>query len=245
MSFWESIERNRDQLGEKLDIIIIGLIIYSAVTIALETISGLSPGARSFLDYSRLAVTGIFTVEYVVRVIASKDRLKFVFSIYGLIDVIAIVPVYLGLGHEAQVLRAFRILHLFRMTRYETAVQRVGKAMRQSRGEATIFVVFTFVLLYLSAVGIYHFEHQAQPENFNSVLDGMWWAVATITTVGYGDIYPVTPGGRLFAGLIVLIGLGIVAVPSGLLAAAMTSVRRAEEMEANRRDANKTGESSS
>ena len=154
---------------------------------------------------------------------------------------IAIVPVYLGLGHEAQVLRAFRILHLFRMTRYETAVQRVRKALRQSRGEAPIFVVFTFVLVNLSAVGIYHFEHPAQPENFNSVLDGMWWAVATITTVGYGDIYPVTPGARLFAGLIVLISLGIVAVPSGLLAAAMTSVRRAEEMEASQ---NGTGESS-
>lgn len=167
------------------------------------------------------------------------------FSVHGLIDLIAIVPVYLGSGHESQVLRALRILHLFRMTRYETALRRVGKAIRPSHGEATTFVVFTFVLLYLSAVGIYHFEHQAQPEEFDSVLDGMWWAVATITPAGCGDIYPVTRGGRLFAGLIVLIGLGSVAVPSGPLAGAMTSVWRAGELEASQRDANKAGKSPS
>ncbi len=237
MAIIETIRKHRDSFRRNIDIIVIGLIVYSAITIAIETLAGLPPGVEVFLDVSRIVLTGIFTVEYVIRVYIAKSKRRFVFSFYGIIDLLAILPVYLGLGHEAQVLRAFRLLHLFRMTHHEASIQRIGKAIRQTRGEVAVFSVFTLVLLYLSAIGIYYFEHPAQPENFGSILDGMWWAVATLTTVGYGDIYPVTPGGRLFAGAIVLIGLGIVAVPSGLFAAALTSVRRAEESEAKRNSA--------
>jgi voltage-gated potassium channel len=88
--------------------------------------------------------------------------------------------------------------------------------------------VVALIVLYLAAVGIYHFEHEAQPEKFTSVFDSLWWAVATLTTVGYGDIYPITPGGRLFTFLVLVLGLGVIAVPSGLLAAALSRVRAEE-----------------
>ena len=84
------------------------------------------------------------------------------------------------------------------------------------------------MLLYLSAVGIYHFEHAAQPENYTSLFDCLWWAVATLTTVGYGDIYPITTGGRLFTFLILMLGLGVVAVPTGVIASALSAVRKNE-----------------
>ena len=98
-----------------------------------------------------------------------------------------------------------------------------------AKEEVMIFFLATLILLYFSAVGIYYFEHEAQPDHFQSIFHSLWWAVATLTTVGYGDVYPVTAGGKLFTFLILMCGLGIVAVPAGLVAAALSKVRDEEE----------------
>ena len=103
------------------------------------------------------------------------------------------------------------------------------KAIFIAKEELIIFSAVTLMLLYLSAVGIYHFEHAAQPENFKSIFDSLWWAVATLTTVGYGDVYPITLGGRMFTFVILMLGLGVVAVPTGIIASALASVRKNEE----------------
>lgn len=110
-------------------------------------------------------------------------------------------------------------------------MNRFGKALALAREEAVLFLLVTGILLYLSAVGIYYFEHQAQPENFKSIPHSLWWAVATLTTVGYGDVYPITVGGKLFTFVMLMIGLGIVAVPAGLVASAMSQVRDDEKDE--------------
>ena len=101
MAIIETIRKHRDSLRRNIDIIVIGLIVYSAITIAIETLAGLPPGVEVFLDVSRIVLTGIFTVEYVIRVYIAKSKRRFVFSFYGIIDLLAILPVYLGLGHEA------------------------------------------------------------------------------------------------------------------------------------------------
>jgi len=97
------------------------------------------------------------------------------------------------------------------------------------KSELTLFAIAALFLLYLSSVGIYYFEHEAQPETFGSIFHCLWWSVATLTTVGYGDVYPVTVGGKIFTSFIVLIGIGIVAVPTGILASALTKTVGSDE----------------
>ena len=127
-----------------------------------------------------------------------------------------------------RLLRLFRILKLFR---YSQAARRFSRALAISKEELFLFFFASLLLIYLFAVGIYYFEHQAQPQRFRTIFDSIWWSVCSITTVGYGDAYPVTAGGRLFTCLMLFVGLGIVAVPSGIIAAALTTVREEEENE--------------
>jgi voltage-gated potassium channel len=176
-------------------------------------------------------VIGIFTVEYLLRLYASEKKLSFIFSFYGLVDLIAILPYYLFLGLDLRSMRAFRLIRLVRllgMARYQKAMKRFKTAFSMAREEIVLFLFLTLILLYLSAVGIYYFEREAQPEEFASVFHSLWWAVATLTTVGYGDIYPITAGGKVFTFFMMIIGMGIIAVPAGLVASALT---KAKEME--------------
>lgn len=174
----------------------------------------------------------MFTVEYLLRIFVSDKPFKFIFSFFGIIDLLAILPFYLSLGIDLRGARALRFLRLFRilkLTRYSRAVRRVGLAFKLVREELIIFLFATLIVLYLAAVGIYHFEHESQPKEFASVFHSLWWAVATLTTVGYGDVYPVTLGGRLFTFIVLLAGLGVVSVPSGLFASALSKAREIED----------------
>ena len=160
----------------------------------------------------------LFTVEYGLRVATSTKKAGYVFSFYGVIDLVAILPFYLSLGVDLRAIRAIRLLRVFRLfklTRYNRAMERFGKAIVRTREEAMVFLFATFILLYISSLGIYYFERDAQPDTFQSVFHSMWWAVATLTTVGYGDVYPITLGGKVFTFVILMCGLGVVAVPAG------------------------------
>jgi len=121
-----------------------------------------------------------------------------------------------------------RLLRLFKLVRYTQATHRFRRAFDIARDDLVLFGVIALIVLYLSAIGIYHFEHDAQPDKFSSVFDSLWWAVVTLTTVGYGDVFPITPGGRLFTFIVLVMGLGVIAVPSGLLASALSRVRAEE-----------------
>ena len=120
---------------------------------------------------------------------------------------------------------AYRVL---KMTRYSLAAA-FCKGVFVAKEEVIIFVIATVFVLFLAAVGMYYFENEAQPNDFQSLFDSLWWAVATLTTVGYGDIYPITVGGKIFTFIILMCGLGIVAVPAGLIASALSKVRRDED----------------
>jgi voltage-gated potassium channel len=114
--------------------------------------------------------------------------------------------------------------------RYSKAISRLGSAFIEVKSELIIFLILTLFLIFLSSVGIYYFENPAQPEQFTSVFHCIWWAVATLTTVGYGDVYPITVGGKIFTFLILMIGLGIVALPAGLFASALTTALEKEKI---------------
>jgi voltage-gated potassium channel len=221
-----------DKISQKLELFIQGLILFSLLTFSLETLPNLSEKERHWLYISEIVTIGIFTIEYLTRLILSKRKLSYIFSFFGIIDLISILPFYIGLGIDLRSLRAVRfvrLLRLFKMARYSKALQRFHRAFIISKEEIILFFISACIMLYLAGVGIYYFEHEAQPKVFASVFDGLWWAVATLTTVGYGDCYPVTAGGKLFTFFILLIGLGIISVPTGMVASALSKARAMEE----------------
>lgn len=177
------------------------LIVLSLLAFAFETMPNIEPGSRRLLREFEVVSASIFTVEYLIRLVFSRPRLGYALSFFGVIDLLAILPFYLSLGVDLRSVRAFRLLRLFRvmkLARYSDAMQRFHIAFRLAKEELMLFGTTAIILLYLSAVGIYYFEGQAQPEEFSSVVDSLRWAIATMTTVGYGDVYPVTVGGRVF-----------------------------------------------
>jgi voltage-gated potassium channel len=231
MSLKRIIENNDTYHGRIFDLSIQALIVFSLITFSLETIPDLSDSARIILSYIEVFTVSIFTIEYLLRIVVADNKLKFIFSFYGLVDLFAIMPFYIFTAVDLRSVRILRLLRLFRtfkLFRYSVAIQRFHRALILAREELILFSIVATMLLYFSAVGIYYFEHEAQPDAFSSVFQSLWWAVATLTTVGYGDIYPVTTGGKLFTFLVLMVGLGLVAVPTGLVASALSTARVSE-----------------
>lgn len=223
-----TVEEADTPQGKWFDLIIQFLIILSLISFSLETLPNLNPGFRTFLRIFEIVTVVVFTLEYLLRIFVAKQKLKFIFSFYGIIDLLAILPFYLTFYidlRSIRILRLFRLFRIFKIMRYSRAIRHFMRAFVSIREELVLFLILSGFLLFLSAVGIYYLENPAQPEVFQSVFHSMWWAVATLTTVGYGDIYPITTGGKIFTSVMLFIGLGIIAVPTGLIASALTKIR--------------------
>ncbi len=226
------VEETDTRMGKVFDLTIQILIVVSAVSFAIETLPGLSSTTIRLLAISEAVIIGVFTAEYLLRLYLSQKKLSFVFSFYGLIDLAAVLPFYLALGLDLRSLRIFRLARLailLKIFRFSKAARRFQLAFKLVKEEILVFSLFSLALIYLSAVGIYHFEHEAQPEVFVSVFDGIWWATVTLTTVGYGDVVPITTGGKVFTFFVFIVGLSMIAVPSGLVASALSKVRELEK----------------
>jgi voltage-gated potassium channel len=211
-----------------------GLILLSALVIALETVPELPPLAQQVLSAAELLVVALFTVEYLARLWAAERPLAYATSFWGVVDLVAILPALLLLAPDwaaLRVLRLLRLLRLLKLFRAERAMARLTRALAAVRADLGIFAFIALCVMYLSAVGIYHFEAEAQPEAFGSIPESLWWAIATLTTVGYGDVYPVTTGGQIFTACVLVLGLGVVAVPAGLVTAALLAEFRNENEE--------------
>ncbi len=201
--------------------ILIGL---SAVAITLETEPSVPAPIQDFLFRFEIFVLAVFAAEYALRIYASQRRLRYIFSFWGLVDLMSILPAIALVTPQWQVVRTIRLVRLVRLLkllRASRTLDRLAAAVREVRGELAMFGVISALMLYVSAVGIYLFEHEAQPEVFSSILTSLWWAVATFTTVGYGDMVPITGGGRLFTAFVLFIGLGIIAVPAAIVTTAL------------------------
>ncbi|CED59951.1 Putative uncharacterized protein [Moritella viscosa] len=225
------IEKSDTKMGKGFDIFIQLIIVLSLISFSVETLPSLSENTKNILRVFEIVSVLIFTIEYILRLIFADDRFKFIFSFFGIIDLLAILPFYLSTGFDLRSLRTFRLLRLIRilkLTRYSSATQRFYRAFVIAKEELILFLFTSIIILYLASVGIYYFESQAQPEAFASVFHSMWWAVATLTTVGYGDIYPITVGGKIFTFFILIVGLGIVSIPAGLIASALSKARDME-----------------
>jgi voltage-gated potassium channel len=207
------------------------MIVLSLISFSVETLPDLSAEIRQVLAVTERVLIGLFTVEYLLRLYVADNKPGYIFSFFGVIDLLAILPFYLSTGIDLRSIRIFRLLRLFRilkLLRYSKAIKRFNRALIIAKEELILFSCVAIMLLYLSAVGIYYFESVVQPDKFKSIFHSLWWALATLTTVGYGDLYPVTAGGQVFTFFILIIGLGVVAVPTGLVASALSQARSEE-----------------
>lgn len=214
--------------GKVFTLTIQSLIVVSLVTFSIDTLPDISQNTKKYLRAIEVITVAIFTIEYLFRILISERKIKFMFSFYGLVDLAAILPFYIASGLDLRAVRVFRLLRLVRilkLLKYSKAIDRFHRALVIAKEELILFGFVAAIMLYLSAVGIYYFENSAQPDQFKSVFHSLWWAVTTLTTVGYGDMYPITAGGKLFTFVVLMIGLGIVAVPTGLIASALSQVR--------------------
>ena len=229
MNLQDIVQRSDTVAGRRFDRIVLLLIIASVVPMSLSTVTSFSPRSLTVFAAAEYVIIVLFTIEYVLRIATAERKWAYILSFYGIIDLVALLSFYVTLAWGGMLdLRAFRALRLLRVfstfefARYAAATVRIGRALRYARDEAAVFLFATLVLLYIAAMGIYHFESEAQPEKFDSVFHSLWWAVVTLTTVGYGDTYPITLGGRIWTFVILLLGMGIVAVPAGLIATGLS-----------------------
>lgn len=234
-----------DRQSLLVDGVLMALISLSVVAIVLESIDALYQDyARAFFWFEVMTVA-VFSLEYLLRIwaavegankplqghAATRIRIKSMLSASALIDLLAILPFYLMMSGligpaDMRFLRILRLLRVFKLTRYSAAFETLNQALRENaRSFAAAFFILMVVML-LAATGMYYFEQTAQPEAFSSIPASMWWAFATLTTVGYGDVTPVTVGGKVFGAMITVVGVGMVALPAGILASAFTEQLR-------------------
>ena len=221
-----------DLHGQWFDYFIVALIITNVIAVILETVEGLYVAYAEFFTGFELFSVAVFTVEYLVRLWVVVDspnenyrhpfngRLRYAVTPMALIDIAAILPFYLSLmiSVDLRFMRVFRLLRLLKLTRYSTALQTLGAVLYDQRRTlgASIFVML--ILLVFSSSIIYLVEKDAQPEAFSSIPKAMWWGLATLTTVGYGDVTPATGIGKVFGATIMVLGIGMAALPAGILA---------------------------
>ncbi len=227
----EIVEKQNTLAGRLFDFVVQGLILASLACFSIETLPDLKPSVHHWLAVLEVVFVALFTGEYLLRLAVAKQPLRYALSFFGLVDLCSILPFYLPAHLDLLALRALRLLRIFRalkLFRYNRAIDRYVKAYRLVQAELVLFFSWIMILMYLTGVGIYFFEHEAQPQAFRSVFHSLWWAVSALTTLSYGEIYPVTVGGRIFTFFVLCIGLSVVAIPSGLIASALSEVRRLE-----------------
>jgi voltage-gated potassium channel len=218
--------------------IIVLLIILAVASSVIETEPTISAGRELLFRTSEVTFGVLFLVEYVARLWVADlsppysshahPRLKFIFSPASIIDLMAIIPSFFAFAGGAtlalRMVRFFRILRLARLGRFSKAWQHLGEAIHSRREE--LFLAFSlagFTLLIASSM-LYYAEGDVQPEKFGSIPRAFWWGIVTLTTVGYGDVYPITPLGKFLSALVSIAAIGTIALPTGILAAAMSDV---------------------
>jgi voltage-gated potassium channel len=204
------------------------LIVISIVAMAVETMRTLPDWIREGLGLLNLVMMVIFTLEYGLRVWTARQRWRYVFSFWGLVDLVSFLPFWLSVGTGSQAIRILRMMRLLKLMRYIAAIDRMRRAFELVWRELLVVLMMAVMMMFITAVGIYNFESEAQPQHFGSIPQSLWFAVTTLTTVGYGDSYPVTTGGKFFTFLILMIGLGVVALPAGVVSSGLSQAREEE-----------------
>jgi len=215
--------------------LLICLILISIVSYALET----EFKNAAIFSHICTAVAVIFAAEYILRVwsasVHPKGRIGYIFSVYGLIDLLSFLPALLlpaaGSGVLLRSLRLLRFAQILKIRAVRIAIGRLNRALSKAKGDLAVSCALSVFLIFIGAVGMYFVEGKVQPEAFGSIPRSLWWSVSTLTTVGYGDVYPITAGGKFLAAFIAFVGITAVAMPAGILAAAFSGAEGYSEAE--------------
>lgn len=210
--------------GKHFDVSLLIVILISVLLVMLESVPAINSKYHDVLKILEWIITIIFSIEYVLRVIIVNRPFKYIFSFYGIIDLLSVLPTYLGLilvgYHSLIVIRILRLLRVFRilkLTRYTRAGRSLAVAIWASREKISVFLFFVVILVII--VGTIMYLVEGPSHGFSSIPHGIYWAIVTLTTVGYGDISPETPIGQFIASIVMIMGYAIIAVPTGIVTA--------------------------
>ena len=239
---WSLLEPavENDNFSKIVDIFLVTLIFLNILMVILETVDFLYLKYAIFFKYFEYFSLTIFSLEYIARLWScvenkskkesnKKTRIRYIFSFSAIIDAIAILPSLLAFIFptvDLRFVRALRIFRLLKFSRYSNSINTLLIVLWDQRKSFGAAFFILFIVLIISSSGMYLVEKNVQPEKFGSIPQSMWWAIVTLTTVGYGDVYPITPLGQIFGSIIIILGIGTVALPAGILASAFTEHTR-------------------
>ena len=240
-------EQSLDGQGRVLNLLLILLISLNVVAIFLESVDSIYREYQRLFMFFELFSVGVFTIEYFARVWSSIDldsakdkspimgRIKYMLTPIALVDILAILPFYLSLymSIDLRFLRVLRLLRLLKLARYSPALGALLDVIRKEADALIAAIIVLLMMLVLAAAGIYLLENELQPDTFGSMPDSMWWAIVTLTTVGYGDVVPITTLGKVFSGMVGLIGVGMIALPAAILASGFAQNIQARKQKYN------------
>ncbi len=220
--------------GKAFDIALLIAILVSVGVVILESVEEFSINYTNVFIYTEWAFTFIFTIEYILRIIISNKKRKYIFSFFGIIDFLSILPAYLSLlftgMHTLVILRSLRLLRVFRifkLARFMGEASQLRKALSSSRPKIIVFLVTVGIIVVIMGTIMYLVE--GAENGFTSIPKSIYWAIVTLTTVGYGDVAPSTVLGQTLASIIMIMGYGIIAVPTGIVTAEMAKASRSEK----------------
>ena len=220
--------------GKLFDIVLLIAIIASIIFVMLESVKSFDEKLYEFLNIAEWIITILFSIEYILRIVAIKKPFRYIFSFYGIIDLLSTLPKYLSFvivgSHNLAALRALRLLRVFRilkLTRYVGASNRLIIALRASKAKIAVFLFFVVIICIILGTIMYMVE--GEENGFTSIPRSVYWAIVTLTTVGFGDIAPNTPLGQLIASVIMILGYSIIAIPTGIVGAEMSKMTNDED----------------
>lgn len=220
----------KNKVNPLFDKFIYLLIILNLISMVLESEPNLSENLKQFLGWFEVISIGIFSIEYLYRTLVSaKHNKKYNLSFFGIIDLLSILPFFFGQligfdGRFVRVFRLFRISRILKLGKFSKSFELLGEGVYNVKKELYITFFIAFIMLFFSASGIYYLENPQQPLAFSSIIESFWWSVSSLTGVGFEEIFPKTFGGKLFGTFISLIGIGVVAVPTGIISASFVEV---------------------
>lgn len=237
-------EPEKNKIAYWINVSLYVLIIISIVSLMLSSVKEYHLEYKVLFTNINNTIMSIFILEYILRVYASgklitynglKGKLKYAMTPYAIVDLLTILPfIIIGFGMDSAFIRSLRLLRVFRLFRikkYASFIQKIQKIVISQKEEFSVLLFFTLLILILLSFIIFEVEHDAQPEIFTNIFQTFWWAVATLTTVGYGDMYPITTMGKLITAIISILGIAFIAIPGGIFASEfMNSISKKEDV---------------
>jgi len=220
----------KKQLPAFFDKFIYALIILNLISMVIESEPDLTEEIKTYFFYFEVFSITIFTLEYVIRSWFSfKQKKNYNISFFGIIDLLSILPFFFSSvigfdGRFVRIFRLFRVSRILKLGKFSKSFEILGEGISNVKKELYITFFIAFIMLFFSASGIYYLENPEQPKAFSSITESFWWAVSSLTGVGFEEIFPKTIGGKLFGTLISLVGIGVVAVPTGIVSASFVEV---------------------